>query len=111
MNASPKKSGQGYATDTLDARKKFLQTELDVVQQCTRPACPFWPGRIANQGVRLSGLQLARRATAILSMRVHALEALQTATLNPARFFGMESQSAPSKAGSWRIWFYFPPIR
>jgi len=91
---------QGYATDTLDARKKFLQTELDVVQQLHKAGVPFLAGTDTPPGVYVfPGFSLHEELQRFVDAGFTPLEALQTATLNPARFFGMESQLGTIEAG------------
>jgi imidazolonepropionase-like amidohydrolase len=91
---------QGYTTDTLETRKKFLQTELDVVQQLHKAGVPFLAGTDTPPGVYVfPGFSLHEELQRFVDAGFTPLEALQTATLNPARFFGMESQLGAVEAG------------
>jgi imidazolonepropionase-like amidohydrolase len=91
---------QGYTTDALETRKKFLQTELDVVQQLHKAGVPFLAGTDTPPGVYIfPGFSLHEELQRFLDAGFTPLEALQTATLNPARFFGMDSQLGTVEAG------------
>jgi imidazolonepropionase-like amidohydrolase len=91
---------QGYATDTLETRKKFLQTELDVVQQLHKAGVPFLAGTDTPPGVYIfPGFSLHEELQRFVDAGFTPLEALQTGTLNPARFFGMDSQLGTVEAG------------
>ena len=91
---------QGYATDTLEARKKFLEMELDVVGKLHKAGVPFLAGTDTPPGVYIfPGFSLHEELQRFVEAGFTPLEALQTATINPARFFSMESQVGTVEAG------------
>jgi imidazolonepropionase-like amidohydrolase len=91
---------QGYATDTLATRKKFLQTELDIVQALHKAGVPFLAGTDTPPGVYIfPGFSLHEELQRFVDAGFTPLEALQTATLNPARFFAAEDQFGALEAG------------
>src|SRR5215470_10973108 len=93
---------QGYATDTLETRKKFLQTELDMVQLLHKAGVPFLAGTDTPPGVYIfPGFSLHEELQRFVDAGFTPLEALQTATINPARFFGAESQFGTVEAGRY----------
>jgi len=91
---------QGYATDTLDTRKKFLEKELEVVQLMHKKGVPFLAGTDTPPGVYIfPGFSLHEELQRFVAAGFTPLEALQTATLNPALFFGLESQLGAVEPG------------
>ncbi|HLK05332.1 MAG TPA: amidohydrolase family protein [Candidatus Acidoferrum sp.] len=91
---------QGYATDTLDTRKKFLKKELEVVQLMHKKGVPFLAGTDTPPGVYIfPGFSLHEELQRFVAAGFSPLEALQTATLNPAQFFGLESQLGAVEPG------------
>jgi len=91
---------QGYATDSLETRKKFLATELSIVQQLHKAGVPFLAGTDTPPGVYIfPGFSLHEELQRFVDAGFTPLEALQTATINPARFFDMESQFGTVEAG------------
>src|SRR5215470_3361263 len=84
---------QGYATDTLETRKKFLQTELDMVQLLHKAGVPFLAGTDTPPGVYIfPGFSLHDELQRFVAAGFTPLEALQTATVNPAKFLDMEDR-------------------
>ncbi|MBS1839569.1 MAG: amidohydrolase family protein [Acidobacteria bacterium] len=84
---------QGYATDDLATRKKFLEKELEVVQLMHKKGVPFLAGTDTPPGVYIfPGFSLHEELQRFVAAGFTPLEALQTATLNPARFFGLEDR-------------------
>jgi imidazolonepropionase-like amidohydrolase len=93
---------QGYVTDTLDNRKKFLDTELSIVQQLHKAGVPFLAGTDTPPGVYIfPGFSLHEELQRFVDAGFTPLEALQTATINPARFFDAESQFGTVEAGRY----------
>jgi imidazolonepropionase-like amidohydrolase len=83
---------EGYATDKLETRKQFLQKELAIVQQLHRAGVPFLAGTDTPPGVYIfPGFSLHEELQRFVAAGFSSLEALQTATLNPAKFLGVES--------------------
>jgi imidazolonepropionase-like amidohydrolase len=82
-----------FGTDDLTTRRKFLDKELEVVQMMHKAGVPFLAGTDTPPGVYIfPGFSLHEELQRFVAAGFTPLEALQTATLNPARFFGMEDQ-------------------
>ncbi len=82
-----------FGTDDLATRRKFLDKELEVVQMLHKAGVPFLAGTDTPPGVFIfPGFSLHEELQRFVAAGFTPLEALQTATLNPARFFGMEDQ-------------------
>jgi imidazolonepropionase-like amidohydrolase len=90
----------GYNTDNLATREHFIEKELEVVQSMHRAGVPFLAGTDAPAGVHIfPGFSLHEELQRFVAAGFTPLEALQTATLNPARFFGMEEQLGTIEKG------------
>jgi imidazolonepropionase-like amidohydrolase len=90
----------GYGDDDLAVRKKFVSKELEVVQMLHKNGVGFLAGTDTPAGVYVfPGFSLHEELQRFVAAGFTPLEALQTATLNPARFFGMESQMGTIEAG------------
>jgi imidazolonepropionase-like amidohydrolase len=82
-----------FGTDDLATRRKFLDKELEVVQMLHKAGVPFLAGTDTPPGVFVfPGFSLHEELQRFVAAGFTPLEALQTATLNPSRFFGMEDQ-------------------
>jgi imidazolonepropionase-like amidohydrolase len=82
---------QEFNTDDLETRKKFIEKELEVVQLLHKAGVPFLAGTDTPPGVYVfPGFSLHEELQRFVAAGFTPLEALQTATLNPARFFRME---------------------
>jgi imidazolonepropionase-like amidohydrolase len=93
---------QGYGNDDLATRKKFLEKELEVVHLLHENGVPFLAGTDTPPGVYIfPGFSLHEELQRFVAAGFTPLEALQTATLNPARFFGMESQLGTVEKGKF----------
>ena len=91
---------KGYGTDDLAARKRFIQKELEVVQLLHKAGVPFLAGTDTPPGVYIfPGFSLHEELQRFVAAGFTPLEALQTATLNPARFLGMEEQLGTIEKG------------
>ena len=91
---------QGYGTDDLATRKKFIEKELEVVGNLHKAGVPFLAGTDTPAGVHIfPGYSLHEELQRFVAAGFSPLEALQTATINPARFFGMEEQSGSVEKG------------
>src|SRR5262249_621860 len=91
---------QGYATDDLATRKKFLDMELDVVPLMQKKGVPFLAGTDTPPGVYIfPGFSLHEELQRFVAAGFTPLESLQTATLNPARFFGLEDRLGTIEPG------------
>jgi imidazolonepropionase-like amidohydrolase len=91
---------QGYGTDDIAARKKFIEKELEVVQLLHKAGVPFLAGTDTPPGVYVfPGFSLHEELQRFVAAGFTPLEALQTATLNPARFLGIEEQLGTIEKG------------
>jgi imidazolonepropionase-like amidohydrolase len=86
--------------DTLETRKKFIEKELEVVQLLHKAGVPFLAGTDTPPGVYIfPGFSLHDELQRFVAAGFTPLEALQTATLNPAQFFGMQEQLGTIEKG------------
>jgi imidazolonepropionase-like amidohydrolase len=84
---------QGYGNDDLTVRKKFLEKELEVVHLLHEKGVPFLAGTDTPPGVSIfPGFSLHEELQRFVAAGFTPLEALQTATLNPVLFFGLEDK-------------------
>lgn len=89
-----------FNTDDLETRKKFIEKELEVVQILHKTGVPFLAGTDTPPGVYVfPGFSLHEELQRFVAAGFTPLEALQTATLNPARFFQMEEQLGTIEKG------------
>src|ERR1700722_15474141 len=74
-------------TDPLPVRKKFVQMELDMTLAMFRAGVPFMAGTDTAAGVHVfPGFSLHEELALFVKAPITPLQALQTATLNPAKF-------------------------
>ena len=74
-------------TDPLPVREKFVQHELDIVKKLQKAGVPFLAGTDTAAGVDvLPGFSLHRELERFVAAGFTPMEALQTATINPAKF-------------------------
>jgi imidazolonepropionase-like amidohydrolase len=93
---------QGYGTDGLATRKKFIEKELEVVGMLHSAGVPFLAGTDTPAGVHIfPGYSLHDELKRFVAAGFTPLEALQTATINPAHFFGMEEQAGTIEKGKF----------
>jgi imidazolonepropionase-like amidohydrolase len=93
---------QGYGTDDLAIRKKFIEKELEVVGMLHKAGVPFLAGTDTPAGVHIfPGYSLHEELQRFVAAGFTPLEALQTATINPARFFGIEEQTGTVEKGKF----------
>jgi imidazolonepropionase-like amidohydrolase len=91
---------QGYGPDDLSTRKRFIEKELEVVGMLHKAGVPFLAGTDTPAGVHIfPGFSLHEELQRFVAAGLTSLEALQTATLNPARFFGIEDQLGTVEKG------------
>jgi imidazolonepropionase-like amidohydrolase len=91
---------QGYGADDISVRKKFIERELEVVQLLHKAGVPFLAGTDTPPGVYVfPGFSLHEELQRFVAAGFTPLEALQTATLNAARFEGMEEQLGTIEKG------------
>jgi imidazolonepropionase-like amidohydrolase len=93
---------QGYGTDDLATRKKFIEKELEVVGILHKAGVPFLAGTDTPAGVHIfPGFSLHEELQRFVAAGFTPLEALQTATIHPARFFGIEDQAGTIEKGKF----------
>jgi imidazolonepropionase-like amidohydrolase len=91
---------QGYGADDIMVRKRFIAKELEVVQLLHNAGVPFLAGTDTPPGVYVfPGYSLHEELQRFVAAGFTPLEALQTATLNPARFLGVEEQLGTIEKG------------
>ena len=79
-----------WSTDPVADREKFVQKELDIVGEMHRADVQFLAGTDTAAGVRVyPGFSLHDELALFVKAGFTPMEALQTATLNPAQFFGL----------------------
>lgn len=76
-------------TDPLPVRQKFVEHELDIVKKLHQAGVPFLAGTDTPAGVDvLPGFSLHLELQRFVAAGFTPMEALQTATIEPARFLG-----------------------
>jgi imidazolonepropionase-like amidohydrolase len=89
-----------FNTDDLTTRKAFVTKELEVVNAMHRAGIPFLAGTDTPPGVYIfPGFSLHEELQRFVAAGFTPMEALQTATLNPARFLGMEDRLGTIEKG------------
>lgn len=82
-----------FNTDDLATRKRFVEKELEVVNAMHKAGVPFLAGTDTPPGVYIfPGFSLHEELQRFVAAGFTPMEALQTATLNPAMFLGMEDR-------------------
>jgi imidazolonepropionase-like amidohydrolase len=89
-----------FNTDDLATRKRFVERELEVVNAMHRAGIPFLAGTDTPPGVYVfPGFSLHEELQRFVAAGFTPLEALQTATLNPAKFLGMDDRLGTIEKG------------
>ena len=79
------------ATDPLPVREKFVRHELEIVSRLHRAGVPFLAGTDTPAGVNVvPGVSLHRELQRFVDAGFTPIEALQTATILPARYLERE---------------------
>jgi imidazolonepropionase-like amidohydrolase len=87
-------------TDPLPVRKKFVQMELDMTLAMFRAGVPFLAGTDTAAGVHIfPGFSLHQELALFVQAGLTPLQALQTATLNPAIFLNRLSDLGTVERG------------
>lgn len=87
-------------TDPLSVRKRFVQMELDMTLAMHRAAVPFMAGTDTAAGVHIfPGFSLHDELALFVQAGLTPMEALQTATKNPAQFMGRLSDMGTVEKG------------
>jgi len=89
-----------FNTDDLATRKRFVEEELEVVNGMHRAGIPFLAGTDTPPGVYIfPGFSLHEELQRFVAAGFTPIEALQTATLNPAKFLGMDDRLGTIEKG------------
>ena len=87
-------------TDPLPVREKFVQHELDIVKKLNQAGVPFLAGTDCPAGVDvLPGFSLHLELQRFIAAGFTPLQALQTATINPATFLERQNDFGTVEAG------------
>jgi len=91
---------KGLASDPRPVREEFVAHELDIVRKLHAANVPFLAGTDTPAGVDvLPGISLHLELEQFVAAGFTALEALQTATLNPALFYDRLGDYGSVQAG------------
>jgi imidazolonepropionase-like amidohydrolase len=86
--------------DPLSVRKRFVDHELEIVRKLHTAGVPFLAGTDTPAGVDVTpGISLHLELQRFVAAGFTPLEALQTATVNPARFYGKLSDYGSVEKG------------
>jgi len=89
-----------FNTDDLATRKRFIEKELELVNAMHHAGIPFLAGTDTPPGVFVfPGFSLHEELQRFVAAGFTPMEALQTATLNPAKFLGMEDRLGTIEQG------------
>ena len=89
-----------FNTDDLATRKRFVEKELQVVKAMHKVGIPFLAGTDTPPGVYIfPGFSLHEELQRFVAAVFTPMEALQTATLNPAKFLGREDELGTIEKG------------
>jgi imidazolonepropionase-like amidohydrolase len=87
-------------TDPLPVREKFVQHELDIVKRLNQAGVPFLAGTDCPAGVDvLPGFSLHLDLQRFIAAGFTPLQALQTATINPATFLDRQNDFGTVEKG------------
>lgn len=93
---------KNFGTDDLATRKAFVAKELEVVLMMKKAGVPFLAGTDTPPAVYvLPGFGLHEEMRRFVDAGFTPLEALQTATINPAKFLGMEEVQGTVEKGKY----------
>lgn len=88
------------ATDPLPVREKFVRHELEIVARLHRAGVPFLAGTDTPAGVNVvPGVSLHRELQRFVDAGFTPLEALQTATILPARYLERQKDYGTVETG------------
>src|SRR5262249_3513429 len=89
---------KNWSTDPLADREKFVEKELEIVAEMHRAGVRFLAGTDTVAGVRVyPGFSLHDELTLFVKAGFTPLEALQTATTNPAQYLGLADTGTIAK--------------
>jgi imidazolonepropionase-like amidohydrolase len=91
---------KSYITDPLPVRQKWVEHELGIVARLHEAGVPMLAGTDAPPGVGVvPGMSLHRELARFVAAGLSPLEALQTATINPATFLDKTKDFGSVDAG------------
>lgn len=89
-----------FGTDDLATRKRFIEKELEVVNAMHHAGIEFLAGTDTPPGVYVfPGFSVHEELQRFVAAGFTPIEALQTATLNPAKFLGMNDRLGTIEEG------------
>jgi len=89
-----------FNSDDLGTRQRFVEKELEVVNAMHRAGIPFLAGTDTPPGVYVfPGFSLHEELQRFVAAGFTPMEALQTATLNPAKFLGIDDRLGTIEKG------------
>jgi imidazolonepropionase-like amidohydrolase len=89
-----------FRVSHLPVRQKFVEHELDIVKKLHQAGVPFLAGTDTPAGVDvLPGFSLHLELQRFVAAGFTPMEALQTATVNPAKFLGKEADFGTVEKG------------
>ena len=98
--ASQKGVLEAMDPDPVAVRRRFVNHELGVVNRLHKAGVPFLAGTDTPAGVDVTaGISLHLELQRFVAAGFTPLEALQTATINPARFYGKVADYGSVQAG------------
>jgi imidazolonepropionase-like amidohydrolase len=84
----------------LPVREKFVEHELDIVRKLQAAGVPLLAGTDTPAGVDvIPGVSLHQELQRFVDAGLTPLQALQSATINPARFFGITADFGTVEKG------------
>src|SRR6185503_18168991 len=87
-------------TDPLAVRRRFVEHELDIVRKLHAAGVPLLAGTDTPAGVDVTpGISLHLELQRFVAAGLTPLQALQTATIQPARFFKKTTDYGSVEAG------------
>jgi imidazolonepropionase-like amidohydrolase len=87
-------------TDPLPVRQKFVEHELEIVKKLNQAGVPFLAGTDCPAGVDvLPGFSLHLELQRFIAAGFTPLQALQTATINPAKFLDRQNDFGTVEKG------------
>jgi imidazolonepropionase-like amidohydrolase len=91
---------KSYITDPLDVRKQFVEHELGIIARLKKAGVPFLAGTDTPAGVGIvPGWSLHRELERFVAAGFTPVEALQTATINPAKFLDRAADFGTVESG------------
>jgi imidazolonepropionase-like amidohydrolase len=89
-------------TDPVPVRQKFVEHELDIIRKLNQAGVPFLAGTDCPAGVDvLPGFSLHLELQRFVAAGFTPLQALQTATINPAKFLDRQNDFGTVEAGKF----------